>query len=170
MFKRKVCNWLMVLSTVLVTNLSYSQEMTPELFFAKKKLQEATISYTAAMETCFEYTPRVRPSELEIDKLEIEIELVVEAVNHLHYVALNDCMQDHDVNFLKAVEHYNQTAPKDEVITVDSFVTLRWNEELRAEFEFKQLPEAVQQHFLQLDILKAPFDAATLVMELRGDL
>ncbi|MEZ7205099.1 hypothetical protein [Pseudoalteromonas sp. DY56-GL79] len=168
MLKRKICNWLMILSTVLVTNLSYSQEMTPELYFAKKKLQKAAIAYTAAMETCFEHTPRVRPSELETDKLETE--LVVEAVNYLHYVALNDCMQDHDVNFLKAVEHYNQTAPKDDLITVDSFVTLRWNEELRSEFEFKQLPEAVQQHFLQLDILKTPFDAATLVMELRGDL
>ncbi|MDP4487081.1 hypothetical protein QDG88_03835 [Pseudoalteromonas piscicida] len=145
MFKRKVCSWLMVLSAVLVTNLSYSQGLSPELYFAKKKLQEAAISYTTAMETCFEHTPRVRPSELKIDKLETE--LVVEAVNYLHYVALNDCMQDHDVNFLKAVEHYNQTAPKDDVITVDSFVTLRWNEELRSEFEFKQLPEAVQQHF-----------------------
>ncbi|WP_238322845.1 MULTISPECIES: hypothetical protein [Pseudoalteromonas] len=168
MFKRKVCSWLMVLSAVLVANLSYSQGLLPELYFAKKKLQEAAISYSAAMETCFKHTPRVRPSELETDKLETE--LVVEAVNYLHYVALNDCMQDHDVNFLKAVEHYNQTAPKDDVITVDSFVTLRWNEELRYEFEFKQLPEAVQQHFLQLDILKTPFDAATLVMELRGDL
>ncbi|WMO13643.1 hypothetical protein [Pseudoalteromonas piscicida] len=168
MFKRKVCNWLMVLSTVLVTNLSYSQEMTPELFFAKKKLQEAAISHTAAMETCFEHAPRVKPSQLKVG--EFETEFVVKAINYLHYIALNDCMQDHDVNFLKAVEHYNQTAPKDEVITVDSFVTLRWNEELRAEFEFKQLPEAVQQHFLQLDILKTPFDAATLVMELRGDL
>ncbi|WP_223229834.1 hypothetical protein [Pseudoalteromonas piscicida] len=168
MFKRKVCSWLMVLSTVLVTNLSYSQGLSPELFFAKKKLQEAAISHTAAMETCFEFTPRVRPSELEIGKLETE--LAVEAVNYLHYVTLNDCMRDQDVKFLKAVEHYNQTAPKDELITVDSFVTHRWNEELRAEFEFKQLPEAVQQHFLQLDILKTPFDAATLVMELRGDL
>ncbi|WP_017217333.1 hypothetical protein [Pseudoalteromonas sp. NJ631] len=168
MFKRKVCSWLMVLSAVLVANLSYSQGLLPELYFAKKKLQEAAISYSAAMETCFKHTPRVRPSELETDKLETE--LVVEAVNYLHYVALNDCMQDHDVNFLKAVEHYNQTAPKDDLITVDSFVTLRWNEELRSEFEFKQLPEAVQQHFLQLDILKTPFDAATLVMELRGDL
>lgn len=168
MFKRKVCSWLMALSAVLVANLSYSQGLLPELYFAKKKLQEAAISYTAAMETCFEHTPRVRPSELETYKLETE--LVVEAVNYLHYVALNDCMQDHDVNFLKAVEHYNKTAPKDDLITVDSFVTLRWNEELRSEFEFKQLPEAVQQHFLQLDILKTPFDAATLVMELRGDL
>ncbi|MCG9758839.1 MULTISPECIES: hypothetical protein [unclassified Pseudoalteromonas] len=168
MFKRKICSWLMVLSTVLVTNFAYSQGLTPELFFAKKKLQEAAISYTAAMETCFEYAPRVTPSQLKVDKLETE--LVVEAVNYLHYLTLNDCMQDHDVYFLKAVEHYNQTAPKDELITVDSFVTHRWNEELRAEFEFKQLPEAVQQHFLQLDILKTPFDAATLVMELRGDL
>lgn len=75
----------------------------------QKKLQEAAISHTAAMETCFEHTPRVRPSELETDKLEIE--LVVEAVNYLHYVAL------------------------------------RWNEELRAEFEFKQLPEAFSSTF-----------------------
>ncbi|MEQ2354909.1 hypothetical protein [Pseudoalteromonas piscicida] len=168
MFKRKVCNWLMVLSTVLVTNLSYSQEMTPELFFAKKKLQKAAISYTAAMETCFEYAPRVKPSQLKVGKFETEFG--VKAINYLHYVALNDCMQDHDVNFLKAVEHYNQTAQKHESISVDSFVTYRWNEELRSEFEFQKLPTDMQAHFLQLEVLQKPFNAAKLVMELLGEL
>ncbi|WP_245008248.1 hypothetical protein [Pseudoalteromonas piscicida] len=168
MFKRKVCNWLMVLSTVLVTNLSYSQEMTPELFFAKKKLQKAAIAYTAAMETCFEHAPRVRPSKLKIDKLETE--LVVDAVNYLHYLALNHCMKDEYIRFLSAVNYYNSLVNRDEWLEVDSFVISALEEEVRGEFEFKQLPEAVQQHFLQLDILKTPFDAATLVMELRGDL
>ncbi|WP_249122489.1 hypothetical protein [Pseudoalteromonas sp. A22] len=168
MLKRKICNWLMILSTVLVANLAYSQELTPELFFAKKKLQEVTISYTKAMETCFEHTPRVRPSELETDKLEIE--LVVEAVNYLHYLALNHCMKDEYIRFLSAVNYYNSLVNRDEWLEVDSFVISALEEEVRGEFEFKQLPEAVQQHFLQLDILKTPFDAATLVMELRGDL
>ncbi|WP_223191884.1 hypothetical protein [Pseudoalteromonas piscicida] len=120
------------------------------------------------METCFEFTPRVRPSELEIGKLETE--LAVEAVNYLHYVTLNDCMRDQDVKFLKAVEHYNQTAPKDEVITVDSFMTHRWNEELRSEIEFQKLPTDMQAHFLQLEVLQKPFNAAKLVMELLGEL
>ena len=125
MFKRKVCSWLIVLSTALVTNLSYSQEMTPELFFAKKKLQKAAIAYTAAMETCFEHTPRVRPSELETDKLEIE--LVVEAVNYLHYVVLNDCMQDHDVNFLKAVDLDACLKPLEKrgITTIDEVLLLK---------------------------------------------
>ncbi|MGA4606539.1 hypothetical protein [Pseudoalteromonas maricaloris] len=168
MFKRKVCNWLMLLSIVLVTNLSYSQELTPELFFEKKKLQEVTISYTKAMETCFEHTPRVRPSKLKIDKLETE--LVLDAVYYLHYVALNHCMKDEYIRFLSAVNYYNSLVNRDEWLEVDSFVISALEEEVRGEFEFKQLPEAVQQHFLQLDILKTPFDAATLVMELRGDL
>ncbi|ATD06380.1 hypothetical protein SIO17_05080 [Pseudoalteromonas piscicida] len=145
MLKRKICNWLMILSTVLVTNLSYSQEMTPELFFAKKKLQKAAIAYTAAMETCFEHTPRVRPSELETDKLETE--LVVEAVNYLHYVALNHCMKDEYIRFLSAVNYYNSLVNRDEWLEVDSFVISALEEEVRGEFEFKQLPEAVQQHF-----------------------
>lgn len=148
--------------------IAFAKTATPELFFAKKKLQEATISYTAAMETCFEHTPRVRPSELKIDKLETE--LVVDAVNYLHYVALNHCMKDEYIRFLSAVNYYNSLVNRDEWLAVDSFVISALKEEIRGEFEFKQLPEAVQQHFLQLDILKMPFDVATLVMELRGDL
>ncbi|MEK0158359.1 hypothetical protein WLQ65_04265 [Pseudoalteromonas piscicida] len=155
---------LMLLFPVIV----FAKTAISELFFAKKKLQEATISYTAAMETCFEHTPRVRPSELKIDKLETE--LVVDAVYYLHYVALNHCMKDEYIRFLSAVNYYNSLVNSDEWLEVDSFVISALEEEVRGEFEFKQLPEAVQQHFLQLDILKTPFDAATLVMELRGDL
>ncbi|MCF6441336.1 hypothetical protein L1077_18020 [Pseudoalteromonas luteoviolacea] len=154
---------------VLFFSLSLSAAtVTPEMLFAKNKLQETTISYTKAMETCFEHTPRVRPKQLEIDGFETE--LVVNAVNYLHYVALNHCMKDEYIRFLSAVEFYNSLVSSDEKLTVGSFVTDSLKEEVQGELEFKQLPEEVQQHFLQLDVLKVPFDVATLVMELRGDL
>ncbi|MCX2765376.1 MULTISPECIES: hypothetical protein [unclassified Pseudoalteromonas] len=145
-----------------------AQALSPELFFSKKKLQKASIEYTNKMEICFEKVPQVNVKQLDASKFNVKS--AVKAVNYFHYLTLNKCMKDRDVDFLKAVEHYNQTAPKDELITVDSFVTYRWNEELRSEFEFKQLPEEVQQHFSQLEALQKPFDAAKLVMELLGEL
>ncbi|MFC3032157.1 hypothetical protein ACFOEE_06470 [Pseudoalteromonas fenneropenaei] len=153
--------FLLIFSSSISAN-----SLSEEIVFSKIKLKQATVSYTSAMQGCFENVRKIKVSDLDLGKVEVE-EAVI-AVNYFHYVALNECMKSDYVTFLKAAEYYRKTSNSADIGARD-FVLDTWTEELRAEYEFRQLPSQTQNHFLKMEILRAPFDVVSLVIELRGE-
>ncbi|WP_024592019.1 MULTISPECIES: hypothetical protein [unclassified Pseudoalteromonas] len=135
-----------------------------KVFFAKKKLQLATVAFEKQMDKCFSNANKVSSTELQNDG--ISLEMTKTAIDYMHYSALSTCMKVQYENYLKAGYFYKTVTSSKDIGDIDSFVSNTWVSELDAEYKFKQLPKSVQQHFEKLAVLQTPFDAMSLILEL----
>lgn len=155
---------MICLFSLLLACIANAVASDNKVFFAKQKLQVATIAFEKQMDKCFSNAKKISSTELQNDG--ISLEMTKTAIDYMHYSALSTCMKIQYESYLKAAYFYKAVTPSKEMSDIDSFVSSTWVSELNAEYKFKQLPKSVQQHFEKLAVLQTPFDAMSLILEL----